>query len=234
MVIEPIKRMKSGVPGLDDLIEGGYPEGSSVLISGTPGTGKSTIGVQFVYNGVKEYDDNGLIITVEESKDQIIRNMSRFGFDLEPLLDSKRITIVEEPVLFERVVTHETIEEIIKKNNIKRVVFDSLTLFKHVYPDEEKRRREILRFIETFRNLGCVCLFTMERPTGDLNQYFPEEFFMDGLIIMSQLIMSKKTKTTRIVGVVKLRGTKHPNHFYPMRFTDNGIVVYSEEEIYDV
>ncbi|MBN2518320.1 MAG: AAA family ATPase [Candidatus Altiarchaeota archaeon] len=233
-MVEPVKRFKTGIPGLDDLIEGGFPEGSSILISGTPGTGKTTLGIQFIYNGAKEYNDNGLIITVEENKDQIIRNMGRYGFDLEKMVDADKITIVEEPVLFERIVTHETIEEIIKKKNIKRVVFDSLTLFKHVYPDEEKRRREILRFIETFRNMKCTCLFTMERPSSGLDHYFPEEFFMDGLIIMGQLIMSKKTKTTRILGVIKLRGTKHPNHFYPMRFDDKGVVIYSEEEIFEV
>jgi KaiC/GvpD/RAD55 family RecA-like ATPase len=230
----PTKRVKTGIGGLDELIEGGFPEGSAILVSGTPGTGKTTLGIQFVYNGAKEYNENGLLITVEENKDQIVNSMKQFGFDMEGMVKAKKIIIVEEPVLFERVVTHETIEGVIKQNNIKRVAFDSLTLFKHVYPESEKRRREILRFIETFKKLNCTTIFTMERPSASLDNYYPEEFFMDGLIVLGQVLMSKKIKTARIFGIIKLRGTKHSNHFFPMRFTDEGIVVYSQEEIYEI
>ncbi|MHA2602834.1 MAG: ATPase domain-containing protein, partial [Candidatus Thorarchaeota archaeon SMTZ1-83] len=89
-----IERVKTGIPGLDELIEGGFPRGDTILIAGRAGTGKSIMANQFLYKGATEYDEPGVLVTLEESPLLIKRNMMRFGMDLDALVKEKKLAIV--------------------------------------------------------------------------------------------------------------------------------------------
>jgi len=80
-----IERVKTGIPGLDELIEGGFPRGDTILVAGKAGTGKSILATQFIYKGVTEYNEPGVLVTLEEPPNLIKRNMLRFGMDLAKL-----------------------------------------------------------------------------------------------------------------------------------------------------
>ncbi|MFW9944179.1 MAG: ATPase domain-containing protein, partial [Candidatus Sifarchaeia archaeon] len=90
-----IERVNTGIPGLDDLIEGGFPRGDIILVAGRAGTGKSILVNQFLYKGVTEYGEPGVLVTLEEPPHLIRRNMMRFGMDLAALEKEGKLSIVD-------------------------------------------------------------------------------------------------------------------------------------------
>ena len=104
-----IERVKTGIPGLDELIEGGFPRGDTILIAGKAGTGKSILATQFIYKGAIEYDEPGVFVTLEEPPHLIKRNMLRFGMDLDALIAKGKISIVDLSPRFDRFFVIETI-----------------------------------------------------------------------------------------------------------------------------
>ena len=90
-----IDRVKTGIPGLDELIEGGLPRGDTILIAGKAGTGKSILATQFIYKGAIDYDEPGVFVTLEEPPHLIKRNMLRFGMDLDALINEGKMSLVD-------------------------------------------------------------------------------------------------------------------------------------------
>ncbi|MGQ4872254.1 MAG: ATPase domain-containing protein, partial [Candidatus Thorarchaeota archaeon] len=90
-----IERVKTGIPGLDELIEGGFPKGDTILVAGKAGTGKSILATQFLYRGAVDYGEPGVLVTLEEPPRLIKRNMMRFGMDLEKLEREGMLAIVD-------------------------------------------------------------------------------------------------------------------------------------------
>ena len=90
----PIQRVPSGIPGLDDLLFGGFLEGDAVLVAGSPGTGKSTLGMQFLHEGIIRYDEAGFFITFEEFPQQIYRDAMNFGWDFRGLEEEDKLKVL--------------------------------------------------------------------------------------------------------------------------------------------
>src|SRR3989338_4189064 len=128
-----MNRVKSGIPGLDDLIEGGFPESSAVLISGGPGCGKSIFCMQYLYNGAKLYGERGAYITLEEGPHNMWWNMQRFKWDLLPLEKDNKLKIYKfEPSMDLKENAQSQITRIVDKARMlgaKRMVIDSITAF---------------------------------------------------------------------------------------------------------
>ena len=133
-------RVKTGISGLDELIEGGFPENSVTLISGAPGTGKSILCLQFVYYGAKN-DEPGLYITFEQSEKELMRSAKKVGLNLEPLIEEKKLKIMYinlgsfEQSLVDVDDLMNTIKDEVNEIKAKRLVIDSITdmiiTFKH-------------------------------------------------------------------------------------------------------
>src|SRR5438105_3036 len=86
--------IKTGIEGLDELLLGGIPRGNLILIQGAPGTGKTTLGLEFVYRGITEFDEPGMIVLFEVSPDKLVRDAASFGWDLHALEEQRRLKIV--------------------------------------------------------------------------------------------------------------------------------------------
>jgi KaiC/GvpD/RAD55 family RecA-like ATPase len=155
-MVDMNKRCPTGIAGLDDLLEGGYPRGRSILLSGTCGTGKTTFAVQFLYNGIVQHNEPGILVSLEQDPAELKQDMANFGFDLKKQEDEGKLVIVDaslsrigvtkistEPIpspitgqpegsmsLLPDEFNMERILEIIiskaKKTGAKRVVFDSI------------------------------------------------------------------------------------------------------------
>jgi circadian clock protein KaiC len=123
-------RIKTGIKGLDNLIEGGIPKGSFVVVTGRPGTGKTILGSQFLANGVTKFKEKGLFISVEQSREEIISQANQFNWDLERMEKEGKLKIItlNAQKLFEMKKVEE-LEELIKKDHYTRVVIDSITSF---------------------------------------------------------------------------------------------------------
>lgn len=94
-MVDMSKKCPTGIPGLDELIEGGFPRGRSILLSGTCGTGKTTFAIQFLYNGVVQYDEHGIFVSLEQDPKEMKQDMLRFGFDLQKLENEGKLVIID-------------------------------------------------------------------------------------------------------------------------------------------
>ena len=227
-----IERIPTGVPGLDELIEGGLPKGRITLITGAAGSGKTTLGMQFLYNGCTSFGDNGLLVTLEEETADLIKDMSRYGWQLEQLADQGKLSILQSPIPFE--VTQERISVDSLLDNIhqramkvdaKRIVFDSIASLGLPYGDAVTLRRDVLRIGAMLRELGCTTLLLTEMLEGEarITRYGIEQFVAHGVIALHV------TPTYRAIQVVKMRGTNHDMGIHRLRITEKGIVVMPGE-----
>ena len=223
-----IERIPTGIPGLDEIIEGGLPKSRTVLVTGTAGSGKTTLGIQFLYNGVTKHGENGLFVTLQEELVDLSQDMARYGWDLDRLSQQKKLALVQPPIPFEisqENIDIDTILDTVHKRAVevdaKRIVFDSLAQLGLPYTDPVALRRDLMRLAAMLRELGGTTILISEMVEGEqkVSRYGVEEFLAQGVIILHL------TPTYRAIQVAKLRGTKHDTGIHRLRITDKGIVV---------
>jgi len=238
-----IERVKTGIPGLDELIEGGFPRGDTILIAGKAGTGKSILATQFIYKGVTEYNEPGVLVTLEEPPNLIKRNMLRFGMDLEKLEKEGMISIVDlspskeatpatigEYPSFDLSGLQAIIMNHVKKINATRVVLDTLSIMAYKFRSRDILREEFFKLAANITRTGCTLLITSEIPAQEtgLGVFDIEAFLASGVIVLYNEKISD-TSRSRSIEVLKLRGSKHSSRIHSMRITDEGIRVWPGE-----
>ncbi|MGY5865758.1 MAG: ATPase domain-containing protein [Candidatus Thorarchaeota archaeon] len=238
-----IDRVKTGIPGLDELIEGGFPRGDTILIAGKAGTGKSILATQFIYKGAVDYNEPGVFVTLEEPPHLIKRNMIQFGMDLDKLVEDKKISLVDLSPSKE--VTPVTIGEYpsfdlsgleaiilnhVKKLKAKRVVLDTLSILAYKFKSRDILREEFFKLAASITRTGCTLLLTSEIPAQgqSLGVFDIEAFLASGVIVLYNEKISD-TSRSRSIEVLKLRGSKHSSRIHSMRITDEGIRVWPGE-----
>lgn len=222
------KEIKTGIPGLDEMLGGGLPEGSVTVISGPPGIGKSNLAMQYIYNGIMQYDEPGVYITIEEGIEDIEEYAGKFGWNLRICENNGKLAIIGREIFEGTDMDLGILKDIINKINAKRVVLDSLTLFNYLFKEEAARRLHILRFLEIMKKSRCTTIMTAEQQGNLLDiQYHAEHFLSDGLMM---LFWSRyKANNERCVWVVKIRGNKINSDIRPVKITNEGVVVYPKE-----
>jgi circadian clock protein KaiC len=238
-----IERVKTGIPGLDELIEGGFPRGDTILIAGKAGTGKTILANQFLYNGVKLYNEPGVLVTLEESPVAIKRNMLRFGMDLGALEESGMLSIADlspskevarvkigEYPSFDLSGLEAIILNHIKKVKAKRVVLDTLSIMAYKFRSRDILREEFFKLAAIITRAGTTLLLTSEIPAQDsgLGVFDIEAFLASGVVVLYNEKISD-TSRSRSIEVLKLRGSKHSSRIHSMRITDEGIRVWPGE-----
>lgn len=235
-------RVKTGIVGLDKMLNGGFIRGRTILLSGPAGTGKTTLAMQFVYNGVMKYREAGLYVTLEERKEKIYEDMAKVGMNLKKAERTRRFFLIGGPIAsitsyMEHVdakVQHiiREIEEVIKEKRIKRVVIDSINLFTMLLKDQKERRIALAALTNMLSKLGCTSILTSETKEGtlDLSRYGIEEFVVDGVLVL-YLVRQGSHFVPGIV-VRKMRGTDHDKEIKLYRITDKGVIVYPEETMF--
>lgn len=238
-----IDRVKTGITGLDELIEGGFPRGDTILIAGKAGTGKSILATQFIYKGATEYDETGVFVTLEEPPHLIKRNMLQFGMDIDAVIKEGKMSLVDLSPSKE--ITPVTIGEYpsfdlsglqaiilnhIKKVNAKRVVIDTISIMAYKFRSRDILREEFFKLAAAITRTGCTLILTSEIPTQgqSLGVFDIEAFLASGVIVLYNEKISD-TSRSRSIEVLKLRGSKHSSRIHSMRITDEGIRVWPGE-----
>lgn len=151
-----VQKIRTMIEGFDDISHGGLPVGRTTLVSGTSGTGKTLIAVQFLYNGISQFDEPGVFVTFEESPADIIKNAYSFGWDLQKLIDDGKLFILDaspdpegQDVVgsFDLSALIERIHYAIRKYKARRVSIDSVTAVFQQYDAASVVRREIFRLV---------------------------------------------------------------------------------------
>lgn len=227
----PILRCPTGIEGFDNLVEGGFVGGSSVLLTGGTGCGKTTFGMQFLYNGAVKYGEPGVYISFEQHPKDIIRDCSRYGWDLQSCINKGLLEMsFIEPYSFEEFST--IIEDSIRASKAKRLVVDSTSVFGLYLRDEHDVRKKIFELLRLVRKTECTTLLISEilEDSKGLSRFGVEEFVSDGVVVMYYLGIG--TETHRSLMVRKMRGTDHDEDIHPIEFGKGGITVKSKDALY--
>jgi circadian clock protein KaiC len=241
--------LPTGITGLDDMLNHkGIPSGHTVLLSGGPGSGKTTMAIQFLFQGATQYDEPGLYISLDEDPADIKQNMLNFGWDLAILENEIRLMFInvspvrsggsERPGLmqlgmkeFKLVKLLEAIREGIQEVKAKRVVIDPITMFMLQYPDEEERIHALRDLIAELRMTSCTHLLVSElRGTGVEREYQFEEYLSQGVILLRT--HQKGEKLVRIAQVEKMRGVNIDPQPRPYDITAEGIVIFPDLPVF--
>jgi KaiC/GvpD/RAD55 family RecA-like ATPase len=230
--MQAIERMPTGIPGLDDLMEGGLPRGRITLVTGAAGSGKTTLGMQFLWSGATEHAEAGAYVTLEEEAEDLRAEMGRYGWDLARLEEEKRFCIIQSPVPFEVAGVSVSLDQLLDaihaqvvSIDARRIVFDSVAALGLPYGDPIQLRRDLHRLCAMLRELGCTALLLTERPEEEsrITRYDIEQFVAQGVILLHL------SRTYRGIEVRKMRGTKHDTNVHTLRITEKGIVIHPGE-----
>lgn len=242
--------LSTGVKGIDQLLDDkGIPSGHTVLISGGPGSGKTTLGIQFLYHGASIQNEPGLYVTLDEDPQDIKVNMRAYGWELEKLEDEIKLIFVNvSPVRtgttekaglvqlgmkeFKLVKLLEAIKQGINEIQAKRVVIDPITMFMLQYPDETERIHAMRDLITELRKTNCTHLLISElRGTGIEREYQFEEYLSQGVILLRTT--QKGNQLIRMMQIEKMRGVDADTQPRPYEISENGIEVYPTLMVFD-
>ena len=224
-----MERIKSGIPGLDEVMDRGMPKGQLILVTGTSGTGKTVLCGQYLYNGITKFKENGVWLSFEEPSNELKENFKVFGWDLEALEKAGQLAFLKyDPYHIEDVF--DILESTIRHIKAQRVVIDSISALGLHVKDSSELRRMIFNLSEMLRKLNCTVILTSEIVPGSpgLSRYGVEEFVTDAVIV---LYYERINSTfSRALQVWKVRGSQHSDKLHPYTINDKGIRVSPTEE----
>ncbi|MBU0530042.1 MAG: ATPase domain-containing protein [Candidatus Aenigmatarchaeota archaeon] len=222
-----IKRVKSGVHGLDPLIGGGFIDGSVNLITGGTGTGKTIFSSQFLWEGLQR-GESCIYITLEESADAIKQDGLLFGWDFGKFEKKGLCKIIYHDPAQVNNIGSVIIDEL-SNLKAKRIVIDSVAVMGLVIGEIAQIRRRIMNLIATLKNAGCTSLIISEIPEGSssLSRFGVEEFSVDTVVVLNYLGIGGLDARSLLIR--KMRGTNHGKDVYPFEITPKGIVIKKNE-----
>lgn len=229
--MEKDERVPSGIEGVDELINGGFPKHSLTLLTGTTGTGKTIASTQFLYRGIIKHNEPGVFISFEEPVENIKKNSARFGFDFAPLeAAGKALFVRYDPFHVEDV--YELIESAVRRIGAQRVAIDSVSALGLYVRDAPELRRIIYNISLLLRKLQCTSLLISEilPLQKSLSRFGVEEFISDNIVVLYYL--RTESQYSRSLTVWKMRGSEHSQKLHPYKITNKGIVVYPKEEAF--
>jgi circadian clock protein KaiC len=222
----------TGIDGLDAIMEGGLPAGRPTLLCGAAGCGKTLFGVTFLVEGAVRFGEPGILMTFEERAEDIADNVESLGYDLPSLTASGKLVI--DQVRIERGDTAESgdydleglfvrLGHAIHKIGAKRVVLDTIENLFGGLANTAILRSELRRLFTWLKEKGVTAIITGERGDGQLTRHGLEEYVSDCVILLDNRVQNQIT--TRLLRVVKYRGSTHGTNEYPFLIDHKGISV---------
>jgi circadian clock protein KaiC len=222
------KRVKTGIVGLDEMLSGGLFEGSTTLVKGAPGAGKTTLGIQFLYHGITDENERGLLISFEEFPVSLHRDALSFGWDLRQLEKEKKLRLIfTSPRIFLSSLRSPAspLNRTIQEWDVQRVVLDSISHFTRVTRDSKELREIYNSVINGLKREGITAILTSEGsdtrlPTEEKGRI---SFIVDNIILMRYVEIDSAMQ--RAILVLKTRGSDHAKEIRRFELREGGIVV---------
>jgi len=245
-------RCPTGIEGLDELLDGGFPRGRVILLAGTCGTGKTTFAVQYLVNGIEKYGENGVFVTLEQNSDEIRADMKRFGMDLQkyeeegklllidtslskiglkdfvstlPITPQKSFSLLPGEFDLEKVVGLAA--EAARKIGAKRIAIDSLSALNVFVEKPQDVRKMLVNMNSELKSSKLTSLVISEMLEDDgISKFGVEEYISDGVLIAR----ANEAMDTRTFKVRKMRTIKHSLTSKMLEFNENGVYVKHMEK----
>jgi KaiC/GvpD/RAD55 family RecA-like ATPase len=248
----------SGIAGLDDLLGGGYPRGRIILITGGPGSGKTTMAMQFLIDGVERFDEHGVFVSLEESRFHLMNEMQNFGWDLEKYERKNQLAIVDASPLrqlskereppsdenegmrdihlrgseFSIQALSTVIRSYVRITRAQRIVIDPITSLSLQFTGTQQRRTAIVDLLDALVSMGTTCLVTSEiaSQTGaSLTQRkISPEEYLCHGVIVLHNSHISGKGVVSSLEIEKMREAKHDRQLHPYAITEKGIAIYAE------
>ncbi len=227
-----LPKSPTGIQGFDEITAGGLPKGRPTLVCGGAGCGKTLFGIEFLVRGATQFNEPGVFMSFEETNEEIIVNVASLGFDLEELIENKKIAL--DHVHIERSEIEETGEYdleglfirlgyAIDSIGAKRVVLDTIESLFAGLPNQLILRAELRRLFRWLKEKGVTAIITGERGDETLTRQGLEEYVSDCVIMLDHRV-TEQTSTRRL-RVVKYRGSIHGTNEYPFLIDETGFSV---------
>lgn len=222
----------TGVEGLDEITEGGFPKGRPTLICGGAGCGKTLLSMQFLIKGITEFDEPGVFMSFEEPSNDLSLNVKSLGFDLEKLKAEKKLVVdhvrverseIEEAGEYDLDGLFVRLGYAIDTVKAKRVVLDTLESLFSGLDNQAILRAELRRLFHWLKERGVTAVITGERGEATLTRQGLEEYVSDCVIMLDHRVIEQVS--TRRLRIIKYRGSTHGTNEYPFLIDEDGISV---------
>jgi len=222
-----IERVPSGIPGLDDMICGGFVKDSTVLVQGGTGSGKTIMCLQYLYNGAKKYDEPGVYLSFAESDEMINQHGNMFSWDFKALTRANKFVVIRyQPHEIVKIIEEGggVIRDTVESMGAKRLVIDSLSAYEMMFENKYSANESILSLLEILRKWNATSLVTSENPISPLvGGRGRLGFLTDGIINLYYLRMGKHR--SRAVEILKMRDTHHSDEVHLFELDRDGLKV---------
>ena len=249
-----MERASSGVKGLDEILGGGFPKARTILVVGSPGSGKTILALQFLRAGALS-GERSIYITFDERPEQVKENVSAFGWDLDRLeAEGKMMFVDATPFRQARTTADvhetrgglpmyetvpeitlrglvETVKRLAEEEDVTRLAVDPITSLSIRYQSPVKRRRAMLMLFDALSSTGATCIVTSELRTSMLSRRFQlEEYLSQGVVLLRTGI--HEGNVIRGVQVEKMRGIAHDTQLRPYLIAQSGIEVFAKDKVF--
>jgi circadian clock protein KaiC len=227
-----LPKCPTGIQGLDEITGGGLPQGRPTLVCGSAGCGKTLFGVEFLVHGAIDYDEAGVLMTFEETAEEITQNVTSLGWDLDQLVSDGKLIIDHvyiNPIGLEETGDYDLeglfirLGSAISEIGAKRVVLDTIEVLFAGLNNANIVRAELRRLFGWLKSQGVTAIITGERGANVLTRQGLEEYVSDCVIRLEQRTFEEIT--TRYLQIFKYRGSRHSSNEYPFLIEENGISV---------
>lgn len=221
----PLQRAPTGIPGLDEMIQGGFPIPSTVLIAGEPGTGKTTLAVQSLFHTAREGGTGIYLAAISEPPWVVQSFLSNFGFYDQELVDTHKVVFADigASMVYEPENLMERLQHTVETYQPTRLVIDPITPIREILEQKGINDREFMHNLFAYlKTLSCTTLITAEQNYATIPVSL-EGYMVDGVIVMSY--PEEDGIRRKYIEVLKFRGTDHVTGRQLLDITADGISV---------
>ena len=224
-----MERVKTGIPGLDEMLWGGFLPQTANLVEGAPGTGKTTLGMQFIYHGIVACGEPGLVLTFEEFPQQYYDDAANFGWDFRQMEKEDKLRVIMTSPEVSKADLEQVggrIEKLVHEIGARRILVDSLSHFERLSTDSAHLRSIVYGFVNALKREGLTAVLTRESAAllgegGKSDDIFA--FLVDSYTLLRYVEIESTIHKALLV--LKMRGSNHDKGIRQYEITSRGIEV---------